>query len=57
MNKKYPTLPFSIRSFTDATAAKVGVKECVDHELLAPYPVQVEKPGVIVAEFKCTIAL
>lgn len=57
VNKKYPTLPFSIRSFEDSTAAKVGVKECVNHDLLTPYPVLVEKTGEFVAQFKCTIAV
>lgn len=57
MNKKYPTLPFSIRSFEDATGAKVGVKECVAHDLLTAYPVFVEKTGEYVAQFKCTIAI
>jgi curved DNA binding protein len=57
VNKKYPTLPFSIRGFEDTTAAKVGVKECLAHDLLTPYPVLVEKAGEIVAQFKCTIAV
>lgn len=57
INKKYPTFPFSIRSFEDQTAAKVGVKECLNHDLLTQYPVLVEKPGEIVAQFKCTIAV
>ena len=55
MNKKYPTLPFSIRSFEDSTMAKVGVKECLEHDLLTSYPVLVEKVGEYVAQFKCTI--
>jgi hypothetical protein len=42
-------LPFAIRSFEDAIAAKVGVKECLDHDLLTSYPVLIEKPGEIVA--------
>lgn len=29
MGKRFPTLPFAIRSFEDTTAAKVGVKECL----------------------------
>ena len=37
--------------------AKVGVIECVKHDLLTPYPVLVEKMGEIVAQFKCTIAI
>jgi len=49
INKKYPTLPFSIRTFEDTTAAKVGVKECLAHDLLTPYPVLVEKAGEFVA--------
>lgn len=57
VNKKYPTLPFAIRAFEDTTAAKIGVKECVAHDLLTAYPVLVEKNGEIVAQFKCTIAV
>lgn len=57
VNEKYPTLPFSIRGFEDLTGAKVGVKECVSHDLLMPYPVLSEKSGEIVAQFKCTIAV
>jgi len=49
VNKKFPTLPFSIRSFENTTAAKVGVKECIEHDLLTAYPVLVEKPGEFVA--------
>jgi methionine aminopeptidase len=57
VNKKYPTLPFSIRAFEDSTAAKIGVKECISHDLLTAYPVLVEKTGEFVAQFKCTVAI
>jgi len=57
VNKKYPTLPFSIRAFENSTTAKVGVKECLNHDLLTPYPILIEKPGEYVAQFKCTIAV
>mmetsp|Transcript_24691 Transcript_24691/g.24252 ORF Transcript_24691/g.24252 Transcript_24691/m.24252 type:complete len:228 (+) Transcript_24691:462-1145(+) len=57
VNKKYPTLPFSIRAFEDSTMAKVGVMECIQHELLNQYPVFIEKPTDFVAQFKCTIAI
>lgn len=43
MNKKHPTLPFTIAGFEDQLAAKVGVKECINHDLIGPYPVIVEK--------------
>ena len=49
VNKKYPTLPFSIRGFEDLTGAQVGVKECLEHELLMPYQVLTEKKGEFVA--------
>lgn len=57
VNKRFPTLPFAIRSFEDTTAAKVGVKECVEHDLITGYPVLTEKAGEVVAQFKCTIAV
>ena len=50
VNNKFPTLPFSIRGFEDLTGAKVGVKECVTHELLMAYPVLGEKKGVYQGE-------
>ena len=49
VNKKFPTLPFSIRGFEDTTGAKVGVKECLEHDLLMAYPVLTEKAGERVA--------
>lgn len=57
VNKRFPTLPFAIRAFEDTVGAKVGVKECLDHDLLTGYPVLTEKVGEIVAQFKSTIAV
>lgn len=57
VNKRFPTLPFAIRAFEDPVGAKVGVKECIDHDLLTAYPVLTEKAGEIVAQFKSTIAV
>ena len=57
VNKRFPTLPFSIRSCEDKLAAKVGVKECFEHELIMPYPVLSEKRGEFVAQFKATVAV
>lgn len=55
--KNYATLPFSIRGFKELTGAKVGVKECMDHELLCSYPVLTEKNGNFVAQFKATVVV
>jgi len=57
VNKRFPTLPFSISAFEDAVGAKIGVKECIEHDLITPYPVLIEKAGEIVAQFKCTLAV
>ena len=57
VNTKYPALPFSIRGFEDLTGARVGVKECLAHDLLIDYPVLTEKPGEYIAQFKATIAI
>jgi hypothetical protein len=57
INKRFPTLPFSVRSFPDEKTAKLGVRECVNHELLLPYPVLNEKRGDFVAHVKVTVLL
>ena len=57
INKKFPTLPFSIRGFENLTGAKVGIKECLNHELIMAYPVLAEKKGEVIAQFKGTICI
>ena len=57
VNKRFPTLPFSIRAMQDQTAAKVGVRECLNHDMLVPYPVLKEKEGEFVAQFTGTIVV
>lgn len=54
---KYPVLGFSQRSFDDEISAKIGVKECLEHELLTPYPVLEEKKDEVVAHFKYTVLM
>jgi len=49
MIEKYPSSCFSIRSFEDEITAKLGVSECLKHDLLMHYPVLTEKPEQIVA--------
>eukprot|EP01017_Pseudomicrothorax_dubius_P027121 TRINITY_DN3087_c0_g1_i2.p1 TRINITY_DN3087_c0_g1~~TRINITY_DN3087_c0_g1_i2.p1 ORF type:complete len:364 (-),score=126.71 TRINITY_DN3087_c0_g1_i2:36-1127(-) len=57
VNEKFPTLAFSLRSFTDEIGAKVGVSECMKHDLLNPYPILVEKTGEFVAHFQWTVLI
>lgn len=57
VDKKFPTLPFTLAHFEDERAAKLGVTECVSHGLLTPYPVLHEHREAKVAHFKCTVLL
>jgi len=57
INKKFPTMPFSMRNIEDSGRAKLGLVECLNHELLHPYPVLHEKVGDIVAHVKATVLI
>jgi len=57
VNNKYPTLPFTTAGFADQVGAKLGVKECINHDLLIQYPVLIERPAEYVAHFKTTVAV
>lgn len=54
---KFTMMPFTLRACEDEKKARLGVKECTDHELLTPYPVLYEKEGEFVAQFKFTVLL
>lgn len=54
---RYPSFCFSLNSFQDAISARIGIKECLEHELLIPYPVLTEKAGTFVAQFKFTVMI
>lgn len=57
VNKRFPTMPFSLRAFEDESMARVGVSEAKRHELLHEYPVLREREGEFVAQFKYTVLL
>jgi len=52
---RFTMMPFTLRAFEDEKKAKMGLKECVTHELLHPYPVQQDSDGKPVAQFKYTV--
>lgn len=56
VDKKYPTMPFTMRHLSDLRTAKLGLNECVAHGLLTPYPSLHEYSGKV-AHFKCTVLL
>lgn len=57
INAKFPALPFTLRSLDDERQARMGIVECLKHELVHPYPVLYEKKGDRVAHFKFTVLL
>merc|ERR1740123_531795 len=57
INSDHPTYPFSLRNFENITRARAGVKECLNHELLADYPVLHERDGEFIAQFKFTVVV
>ncbi|KAJ6922563.1 ERBB-3 BINDING PROTEIN 1-like [Populus alba x Populus x berolinensis] len=56
INQKFPIMPFTARALEDKRA-RLGLVECVNHDLLQPYPVLHEKPGDYVAHIKFTVLL
>lgn len=54
---KHPFFPFTLRNFAtseDAAKYKLGIKECLEHGILTPYPVLEEKKDHYVAHLKFT---
>jgi curved DNA binding protein len=56
IEKSHPKMPFSLREIDD-TRVRLGITECVRHELLQPHPVLYEKDGEIVAQVKFCVLL
>ncbi|XP_022966600.1 ERBB-3 BINDING PROTEIN 1-like isoform X2 [Cucurbita maxima] len=56
ISQKFPILPFTARALEEKRG-RLGLVECVNHDLLQPYPVLHEKPGDYVAHIKFTVLL
>ncbi|KAI3833744.1 hypothetical protein MKX03_004079, partial [Papaver bracteatum] len=56
ISQKFPIMPFSARALEEKRA-RLGLVECMNHELLQPYPVLHEKPGDFVSQIKFTVLL
>ncbi|KAH9620519.1 hypothetical protein KSS87_002444 [Heliosperma pusillum] len=56
ISQKFPIMPFTARALEEKRA-RLGLLECVNHELLQPYPVLHEKTGDYVAHIKFTVLL
>lgn len=54
INNKYPIFPFALRSL-DSKNARLGLKECLNHNLLIDYPTLYEKEHDLVVHYKFTV--
>lgn len=56
-SKRFGMMPFTLRAFEDSARARLGLNECLKHDLMIPYEVLSEKDGEYVAQFKFTVLL
>lgn len=56
-NKRFNSMPFSLRSISDEKTARLGIGEMATHHLVDPLPVLYEKAGEYVAQIKFTVML
>jgi len=52
VSKKFSVMPFTLRAMDDEKTARLGVTECVKHEILEPFKIMWEREGEFVAQFK-----
>jgi len=57
VGKNYGPMPFNLRNCEEEKKARMGVVECVKHQVLQPFHVLYEKEGTFVAQFKFTVLL
>jgi hypothetical protein len=57
VNRRFPTLLFSLNNFDDQRNARLGVAECTKHNILYSFPVLAERPNDFVAQFKVTVLI
>ncbi|KAK9471477.1 peptidase M24, structural domain-containing protein [Dipodascopsis tothii] len=57
INHKFGAFPFTLRNLEDEKKALMGIQECKQRGLLAPYDVLAEKKGQTIVQFYTTIAV
>merc|ERR1712241_674542 len=57
VSKNYGPMPFNLRNCEEEKKARMGVVECVKHNVIQPFHVLYEKEGTYVAQFKFTVLL
>ena len=57
VSTKFGTMPFTMRAIEDLKSARMGVTECVNHQVMEPYEVMYDREGEFIAQFKYTVIL
>lgn len=57
VNKRFTTMPFTLRATSDEKNARLGITEMLTHNLVDPLPVVYERDGELVAQIKFTTLL
>jgi curved DNA binding protein len=57
VNKRFPTMPFTLRALEDPKRARLGMTELIGHGLVLPYPVLYEREGQTVARLCMTVLI
>lgn len=55
INKRFPTMPFTIRALEEPVKARLGLTEMLGHGMVLPYPVLYEKDGETVGRVTMTV--
>mmetsp|Transcript_107169 Transcript_107169/g.149386 ORF Transcript_107169/g.149386 Transcript_107169/m.149386 type:complete len:400 (+) Transcript_107169:57-1256(+) len=57
VSKNFDVMPFQLGALSDEKAARLGVTECVKHDLVQPFKILLEEDGVFVAQFKLLVLI
>mmetsp|Transcript_13464 Transcript_13464/g.24147 ORF Transcript_13464/g.24147 Transcript_13464/m.24147 type:complete len:391 (-) Transcript_13464:27-1199(-) len=54
INSKFQLFPFALSALSDEKRGKLGIAECLNHDMVMEYPVLYDNPGEFIARIKYT---
>lgn len=57
INRRYPTMPFTLRALDDPKKARMAMREMLGHDLVIAYPVLYEKDDAFIARCSLTVLI
>jgi curved DNA binding protein len=57
VSKSFDVMPFCLGALSDEKTARLGVTECVKHDLVQPYKILLEEDGEFVAQVKILVLI